>query len=165
MKRIVQIAEQLAEEIRAAQREEQALKGDGEASKTIPNCLIVEDNPHDAELAARALRSMGAEVRVAISGDQAIEILNQSANAVVPDFHIVFLDLNLTGSAAQGMQVLRHIRGQFPKLHVVIISGYIDEGLLNYISRSDKAGGYIGVISKPLDEMNVQEILEKHRLQ
>lgn len=150
------ITEKLAAEMRKAAREE------GEPPRIIPNCLLVEDDKADAELSIHALCAMGAEVVHAMTGDQAIELLNKSKDPLKPDFHIVFLDLNLTGSAAQGLQVLQHIRTKFPSVHVVIVSGYIDEGILNLIA-SQKCG-YVGIIRKPLEKMDVAEILAKHRL-
>lgn len=156
MKRIVQIAEKLTEDLRAAQREEHETSM---RRRIIPKCLIVEDDPADAELSSIALKSTGAAVQIASSGEKAIDILNESGS----DFDIVFLDLRLSGSSVQGFHVLRHIRSEFPKLHVVIVSGFIDEGLMEYIARS-KGGGYIGLVPKPLHKVDVKDIMDKHRL-
>lgn len=120
--------------------------------KIIPRCLIVEDDPDDAELSTIALQSTGAEVRVAKSGEEAIYLLGEGDG-----FDIVFLDLRLSGSTVQGLHVLQHIRTEFPKLHVVIVSGFIDDEVI-------KGGGYIGLVPKPLHKVDVKDIMAKHRL-
>lgn len=154
MNRIVSITRQLVEELREIQREE----------ALIPNCLIVEDDDNDAELSRIALEAMGAKVHRVKTGDEAIKILDASQDPDRPDYHIVFLDLNLIGSShmGTGYHVLKHVREKFKKLHVVIVSGYIDEGLINFITRDP--GGYIGIIQKPLERADVKEIFAKHNL-
>lgn len=150
MKRIVQIAEKLTEDLRAAQREEHET---AMLRRIIPKCLIVEDDPSDAELSSIALKSTGAAVEIASSGEKAIDLLDERGS----DFDIVFLDLRLSGSTVQGFQVLRHIRTEFPRLHVVIVSGFIDDEVI-------KGGGYIGLVPKPLHKVDVKDIMEKHGL-
>lgn len=158
MKRIVSITQSLVDELRAVRREERG------SAELVPQCLIVEDNDNDATLTRIALESMGAKVHRVTTGDEAISLLDASKDPMRPDFHIVFLDLNLIGSSHQGTgyHVLKHIRQKFPKLHVVIVSGHIDEGLINFITRDP--GGYIGIIQKPLREEDVNEIFQKHGL-
>ena len=155
MERIMHITERLVEELRAANRE------DGRA--ITPTCLVVEDDPDDAELSRRALEVVGAKVEMASTGDEAIKLLRNSNNPAVPDFDIVFLDLVLRGSFAQGLEVLKFIRDKFPLLHVVVVSGHINSQMMNHLTQM-QVGGYIGIITKPLHKLNVREILDKHRL-
>lgn len=171
MKRIVSITQQLVEELRQVKREEDETTHGAKPGATpvldfpfIPNCLIVEDDDNDAELSERALRAMGAEVSRARTGDEAIRMLQESIDPRRPNFHIIFLDLNLVGSTPNGTgdHVLKFVRSRFPTLHVVVVSGYIDEGTINFMTRDP--GGYIGVIRKPLEQMDVAEIFQKHRL-
>lgn len=132
--------------------------------KRQPQCLLVEDDPFDAELSSRALKQLPLDLKVATNGDEAIRLLDASKDPKHPDYDIVFLDLMLKGSAAQGIQVLDHIRKNFPSVHVVLVSGHIDQGVLNLITSHKGSGGYIGVVSKPLVEEEVEDILKKHRL-
>jgi CheY-like chemotaxis protein len=172
MKRIVSITEELVRELREARQEEvqsaeyipAGTGGGADGCEFVPTCLIVEDDVSDAELSQRALEAMGARVRVAKTGDEALQLLSESKDPTRPDFDIIFLDLNLVGSTATatGYHVLKFVRQQFPRLHVVLVSGYIDQGILNFLSRDP--GGYIGMIQKPLQKMDVQEIFQKHRL-
>lgn len=169
MKRVFCIAERLAKELRQAREEEHAeaheiatANGGGEFE---PNVLIVEDDPSDAELAAIAVRAVGhVTATVAKTGDEAIDLLNRAKAGDRPPFQICFLDLNLVGSAAQGYQVLTHIRKISPQIHVIIVSGYIDQGVINFLANDRNAGGYVGIITKPLHEANLKEILAKHRM-
>ena len=126
------------------------------------NCLIVEDDERDAFLSQRAIESVPhAHAHVASTGDDAIKLLRESKTGGCP-FQIVFLDLNLRGSAAQGYDVLSYLRREFPHIHAVIVSGHIDAAILNFIASDKRSGGYLGVIAKPLHEANLREILAKH---
>lgn len=152
------ITTQLIEDYRAINRSETELVRRG------PNCLLVEDDPTDAALSKYALDALGVPVQMADSGDQAIRLLEASKDPNRPDFDIVFLDLVLRGSAAQGVQVLEYIRSHFPSVHVVLVSGFIDQGVLNLITHHKGKGAYLGVVSKPLQKSEITEILQKHRL-
>lgn len=165
MKRIMSITEKLIGELREAARVA------GRVPPKPPNCLIVEDEVGDAELSKRALETVGVQVQVAVTGEEAITKLEQSKDPAKPDYDIVFLDLLLKGSIKQGLDVLEYIRSHFPSVHTVLVSAHIDAGTLAYVAKerlSCSAGrggcGYIGIISKPLHKADVREVLEKHRM-
>jgi two-component system response regulator len=71
--------------------------------------VLVEDNPDDAELMLRALRTDGmrCDVRIAHDGVTAIELLLGSSDTSPPA--VVLLDLKLPG--LDGFHVLQRIRG------------------------------------------------------
>lgn len=126
-----------------------------------PHCMIVEDDENDALLAKHAVEAVeNVTADVIPSGDAAIQALRESKSGKRQPYQIVFLDLNLVGSMAQGYQVLQFIMREFPMIHVVIVSGSIDEGTLRFLA-GDR---YIGVIRKPLHETNLREILRKHQM-
>lgn len=167
MKRVFCIAEKLVKDLRAVNAEETAhlAKSGAAPSAFTPNVLIVEDDENDAELAAEAVRAVdNISATIAKTGDEAIRLLNAAKEGDRPPFHICFLDLNLIGSAAQGYQVLSHIRKISPQIHVIIVSGYIDQGVINFLAKDTGSGGYIGIITKPLHKANLREILSKHRM-
>lgn len=166
MERVFCIAEKLVNDLRKVRAEEAAHSGPApDADSFHPNCLIVEDDDNDAELAALAIEAVGnVSATIAKTGDEAIDLLNKAVAGDRPPFHIVFLDLNLIGSAAQGYHVLTHIRKIAPHIHVVIVSGFIDQGILNFLARDAGTGGYIGIVTKPLHRANLKEILAKHRM-
>lgn len=154
MKRIVHIAEQLIADYREINAERLAHLPTG---TFVPHCMIVEDNEHDALLAKLAVEAIGAKATICYSGDDAIEKLR---TAECGGFHIVFIDLNLAGSAKQGYDVLKFLFKNCPNVPPVIISGHIDEGTIRFISE----GRYVGIVRKPLHEENLRDILSKHRL-
>jgi two-component system response regulator len=74
--------------------------------KTLPNIILVEDNPDDERLAIRALRKgkVANDILVARNGEEAINII-LNAN---PLPCVVLLDLKLP--KIDGLEVLRRIR-------------------------------------------------------
>ena len=82
--------------------------------KTLPNIILVEDNPDDERLAIRALRKgvVANEILVARNGEEAINmILNAD-----PLPCVVLLDLKLP--KIDGLEVLRRIRAE-PRTHLL----------------------------------------------
>ncbi|KEF34838.1 MULTISPECIES: response regulator [Deinococcus] len=67
--------------------------------------LLVDDNPHDVELALDALQDRGAEVEVAASGPEALAAL---CGAKLPD--LILLDLKMP--QMDGLAVLDQIRSR-----------------------------------------------------
>jgi two-component system response regulator len=76
--------------------------------KTLPNIILVEDNPDDERLAIRALRkgNVANEILVARNGEEAINVI-LSAD---PLPSVVLLDLKLP--KIDGLEVLRRIRSE-----------------------------------------------------
>jgi two-component system response regulator len=76
--------------------------------KTLPNIILVEDNPDDERLAIRALRkgNVANEILVARNGEEAINMI-LSAD---PLPCVVLLDLKLP--KIDGLEVLRRIRAE-----------------------------------------------------
>jgi len=76
--------------------------------KTLPNIILVEDNPDDERLAIRALRkgNVANEILVARNGEEAIALI-LSAD---PLPCVVLLDLKLP--KIDGLEVLRRIRAE-----------------------------------------------------
>ncbi len=133
--------------------------------KHQPTCLLVEDDESDIALNERALRRFPIDLKIARTGDEALRLLDASKDPKHPDFDIVFLDLVLRGSAAQGIQVLEHIRTFFPSVHVILVSGHIDEGIFEYVRKHRGNGAsYLGIVTKPLKEVEVGNIIKKHRM-
>lgn len=157
MNRLVNITEKLAKDLKR-------LAAEGQAKHVPPieplNCLLVEDDKDDAFLAQRALKAMGADVTWVRGGNEAIKALHDTKHPDVCNFHVVFLDMVLPGGPS-GLDVLKFIREHFPDLHVVIVSGMGDNPA--YLEPARRFG-YYGVITKPLTQGDVKEIIEKHHL-
>lgn len=161
MERIVSITQQLINDLREANRDEDTAY---HSKPARANILIVEDNLEDAEIQQNAVKKMGASSTLARSGAEALQVLEQTRHDASIQFQIIFLDLNLQPGPS-GYEVLNYIRTNFPKAHVVIVSGHVDTDVIHGLTRrAGQDGGYFGIIEKPLSRNNVMEIFEKHNL-
>jgi len=112
---------------------------------SLRSILLVEDNPDDEALTLRALRrnNLQNEIMVARSGQEALDVLNQST--VLPC--VVLLDLKLP--KIPGLEVLRRIRAndRWRSLPLVLLTSSKEE--------RDIAEGYeLGAnsyVCKPVD--------------
>lgn len=153
VQRVAHIVRQLADELRKTSCE-------ADASTRHVSCLLVEDDNNDATMSLEAIGSVGGvEATLARSGDDAMKMLHDAETGLIRPYDIVFVDLKLQGSDAQGQHVIEQIRQHFPKTHIVIISGYLGQSVLDTLK-----GGYVGIVQKPLERDNLTEILDKHRL-
>ena len=85
--------------------------------------LLVEDNPGDVELTRLAFETagIGCDIRVAKSGEVAVEILakeEEPAQTWIPD--LILLDLNLPGMG--GHDVLRWIKSDEKRRRIPVIA-------------------------------------------
>lgn len=93
---------------------DEAPRGSGEA------VLLVEDDEFVRELTLRSLKSLEYHPLHAESADAALELL-----AAHPDVALVLSDIVMPGSM-DGIALAREIRSRYPKLPVVLASGYSD---------------------------------------
>jgi len=109
--------------------------------KNLTHILLVEDNPKDVALTKAILAKKGDqfELTIAVSGEQALEMLKSS----LPD--IVLLDYNLPGM--NGLAVLEEVRRNKWQVAVVMLTGRGDElvaveaikqGADDYLVKDDK---------------------------
>jgi DNA-binding NtrC family response regulator len=81
-----------------------------------PRALIVDDEPTICRACEKILSREGYSVKIAYSGKQALNILEQEP------FDILFTDLKMADMG--GMELLETIRTRFPDLVPVVITGY-----------------------------------------
>jgi two-component system, chemotaxis family, response regulator Rcp1 len=85
--------------------------------------LLVEDNPADISLFREALSELSTKhkVDIAINGQEAIDLIEESRGSGAPD--VVFLDINLP--LKTGHDVLRHLKSDsdLRRIPVVILTG------------------------------------------
>jgi DNA-binding NtrC family response regulator len=81
-----------------------------------PRALIVDDEPTICRACEKILSREGYSVKVAYSGKQALNILEQES------FDILFTDLKMADMG--GMELLETIRSRFPDLVPIVITGY-----------------------------------------
>jgi DNA-binding response OmpR family regulator len=81
--------------------------------------LLVDDEKELVQALAERLELRGFDVRYALSGEEALEILETS----LPD--LMVLDLKMPGM--DGMEVLRHVRRTHPEIQVIMLTGHGSE--------------------------------------
>ena len=81
-----------------------------------PRLLLVEDNLDLAEIFSLSFRNGGFDVRVATSGKDALQLLEEA------QFQILVLDLHLPNIS--GETILKHIRSEpkYEKMYIIISS-------------------------------------------
>jgi PAS domain S-box-containing protein len=96
--------------------------------------LVVDDEHLVADLARKVLQTRGFTVKVANSGQAALEILEKREEPV----SIVLLDLTMP--VMSGQETLRRIRQIDPDLPVVLTSGYTKDQALSQVAAREIAG-------------------------
>jgi CheY-like chemotaxis protein len=96
---------------------------DGASPALLRKVLVVDDEQDLADLAAALLSAHGLEVVVAYSGHAAMQVLADDQ-----DIDAVFSDVVMPGMT--GLQMADAIREMYPKVKVVLASGYTVPSLL-----------------------------------
>lgn len=99
--------------------------------------LVVDDEASVADLLAAVVRAEGDDALVALSGAEALRLVEATA------IDGVFLDLAMPDM--NGLAVLARIRQRFPEMPVVILSGHADDEHV----RQALALGAADVVRKP----------------
>lgn len=154
----------LVRDVRAARDIEAQTRPPVPLSEMV-SCLIVEDNEADALLTLEAVASVGGvEATLAVCGDEALRLLQESKNHFRPEFDIAFVDLRLAGSRTQGTDLITQLRTSFPKTHIIVVTGALGQEATEFLASEQQKGAYIGLVTKPLVRENLCEILDKHRM-
>lgn len=124
------------------------LREGAELVPTMPRRLLfVEDNIEIAQASIEALRYHGYQVQHCDTGAAAQELLKSSAD----QFDIVLSDIVMPGDI-DGVQLVQHIQAYYPKLRVVLMSGYTDK-----LHLVEELG--IPVLAKPFDIASLRHFL------
>ena len=100
--------------------------------------LVVDDEATVANLLRELLDSSGYKVAIAISGEDALTMLDQQEES----FDLIITDQNMPGMSGEDMA--KRVFELYPSLPVTINSGYTD-----------------GIDNSLLAETNVKEIMQK----
>lgn len=109
--------------------------------------LIVDDNPNMSSLLSEMLEVFDYESKIASDGIQALEELE------VNKYAMVITDMRMPKMS--GMELLRKIKEDYPKIKVVLISGYTS-GEIQSQAQELKVDGFIG---KPLMMADIEKLL------
>jgi DNA-binding NtrC family response regulator len=127
-----------------------------EAPVTQIKILIVDDEMIMRESLAGWLERDGYDVKVAESGEKALEMLKKER------FDVVFMDIKMDGMS--GLEALPHIKESDPDIEVVMITAY---GSIATAIKAMKNGAF-DYLLKPFDPDELGILIEKivkHRLQ
>lgn len=106
----------------------------------MPDVLIVDDEEDICDFLSQSLEREGFEVRFAVTGDQALKLIEEN------QFKVCVVDLKLC-TAITGMDVIKAIRKSQPAAKVAAMSGYIDMGL----RQEAEEVGVVQYFEKPAD--------------
>ena len=110
--------------------------------------LIVDDNPNMSSLLSEMLEVFDyASVRAA-DGTEALTVLENG------DFSMVITDMRMPNMT--GLELLGEVKSRFPKMPVVLISGYSLQEIEKQEPGSYKADGFLG---KPLMMSDIEKLL------
>jgi two-component system nitrogen regulation response regulator NtrX len=127
--------------------------------KSLTNDILVVDDEADIRLLIRGvLNDEGLMVREAGNADETLKAIAQRKP------NLVILDIWLNNSTMDGMQILQHIRKEYPDMPVIMISGH---GNIDTAVAAIKIGAY-DFIEKPFKAdrliLQVQHALDAARL-
>lgn len=108
--------------------------------------LVVDDEKNIRFTLSKSLEDLGTQVRAAVNGEDALRMLHDE------EYSLVFLDLKLPGM--DGLEVLRRIREEHPRVRVVIISAH---GSIDTAVDAMKLGA-VDFIQKPFSPDEIRGI-------
>jgi CheY-like chemotaxis protein len=117
----------------------------------IKKILFVDDDPGMLVVGKMLLKSLGHEVSLVSSGEEAIEFLKNSKS----DIDFIFLDLMMPG--INGFEVLTFMRDSHIHIPTVVQTGLIDDDDLNKV----KELGVVDCIIKPYSKGDLKLAIEK----
>jgi DNA-binding NtrC family response regulator len=112
------------------------------------NILIVDDEKNIRLTMSHSLKSLGVQVQTAADGEEALRELSKN------HFNLVFLDLKMPGM--EGMEVLRHIKENWPGTPVIIITAH---GTIEIELEAMKLGA-VDLIQKPFNPAEIRGLAE-----
>jgi PAS domain S-box-containing protein len=133
----------------AESRKESAAAGGG------CKILLMDDEESILNTVGEILKCYGYQVALTTDGAGAIELYKQAQRLGEP-FDAVIMDLTIPGGMG-GQEVIAHLRDVDPKIKAIVSSGYSNDPIITDYERF----GFVGVVSKPyqIDELN--EVLRK----
>ena len=114
-----------------------------------PTILVVDDEPDSRIVTETILRKHGFEVKLALSGEKALKMLEKQK------FDIVITDIRLTGM--DGFELLQQAKDLYPEIVVAVMTGYRD----TYSVREALLKGADEYIGKPFTTQGLLMIVER----
>lgn len=112
--------------------------------------LVAEDNPFNQTIALKILEKMGVYADLAVNGKEVVEMLRKK------DYDIILMDIQMP--EMDGLEAARAIRGENYNLPIIAMTANTTEKDCENCFDA----GMNGYISKPIDYVELQEIIYKH---
>jgi DNA-binding NtrC family response regulator len=116
--------------------------------------LLVDDEPDFLEMLSLRLTDDGHRVKTALSGQEALAVLDESGPGLLPVIDVVVLDIKMPGM--DGMEVLKQIKSNHPVIEVILLTGH---GAVDTAVEGLKSGAF-DYLLKPADYDDLTEKLE-----
>jgi len=133
----------------------------------LKRILLVEDSVVTAQATKKLLSSMEAAeiVDICTGGEEAIAYLKGGDNGEFPHPDLILLDINMPGMDGfefmeEYIKLDKKVTKSF-ELHICLLSGHILEGENYEKSKGYKPFGLFEQVVKPMDEEDVEELLER----
>ncbi|WP_235536283.1 MULTISPECIES: response regulator [unclassified Sphingomonas] len=110
--------------------------------------LYVEDNAQIAEITCLMLEESGLDIVQATSAEDALRLADEAE-----PFDIVLTDVVMPGLS--GVQLARRLNRRWPKLPIVLVSGFSEELALGY-------GAQYELLRKPFTRGALLDCLQRH---
>jgi two-component system response regulator HydG len=113
--------------------------------------LVVDDDPHNCEFFKDILEARGHQVSIALSGEEAVEIVREDKYAMI------FIDMKLPG--ANGLETYLAIRESNPQAVTVMMTAYPREA--NGLLGEPLGGGVYTCLYKPFEIEEVIQLVDE----
>jgi len=118
--------------------------------------LIVDDDQLILEVLCAFIETLGYHYHTASNGQEAVDALKES------EYNLVITDMMMPNM--DGMQLLKHIREHYPRIDVIVVTGYIGEFSYTDVIKA----GASDFISKPFNtdelEAKIKRIIREQSL-
>jgi DNA-binding NtrC family response regulator len=114
-----------------------------------PPILIVDDEKNIRLTISKSLETLGIPIQTAVNGEEALQKLKDG------QFVMVLLDLRMPG--IDGMEVLRRIKEDWPKIAVAIITAH---GTIDSAVEAMKLGA-VDFIQKPFSPVEIRDLVSR----
>lgn len=124
--------------------------------------LIVDDDPIVLSVMESIIMAHGYPVGTAGDGKQALDALYKDR------FSIVITDINMP--VMNGMELLRHVKAEFPKVGVIMVTGYsedysyidvINAGAIDFMTKPFNGPELVAKLRRVIREQTLMRELEK----
>ncbi|MBI2480183.1 MAG: sigma-54-dependent Fis family transcriptional regulator [Planctomycetia bacterium] len=111
--------------------------------------LVVDDEKNIRLMLSQALASNTTIIETAINGEEALQKLEQSG------YDLLLLDLRMPGM--DGVQVLRQVHAEHPKLPVILLTAH---GTVETAVEAMQSGA-VNFLQKPFSPREIREAVDK----